>query len=122
NRPARTLAACRAPGSRPALRAPFRRWRRCDWVAAQRVTSYITSSRATQARVKAYFGRESHVVYPPVEPSRFAPGEVGDRYLLLSELMPHKQLDLAVHAFNRLGRPLLIGGDGPDYRRLRRPA
>ena len=118
----RTLAACRTPVSRAALRALFRRWRQWDWIAAQRVNSYITNSRATQARVKAYFGRESPVVYPPVETSRFAPGAVGDRYLLLSELMPHKQLDLAVHAFNRLGRPLLIVGDGPDYRRLRRLA
>jgi glycosyltransferase involved in cell wall biosynthesis len=117
-----TLAACRTPVSRAALRALFRRWRQWDWIAAQRVTSYLTNSRITQARIRSYFGRDSQVVYPPVETSRFSPGKVGEHYLVLSELMRHKHLDLAIRAFNRLGRPLLVVGDGPDYRRLRRIA
>jgi len=117
-----TLAACTNPVSRAALRAVFRRWRQWDWIAAQRVTSYITNSRTTQARIRSYFGRDSKVVYPPVETSRFAPAEVGEHYLILSELMRHKHLDVAVRAFNMLGRPLVVVGDGPDYRRLRRIA
>jgi glycosyltransferase involved in cell wall biosynthesis len=117
-----TLAACRTPVSRAALRAVFRRWRQWDWIAAQRVTRYITNSRTTQARIKSYFGRDSEVIYPPVETRRFTPGPVGDHYLILSELMRHKHLDVAIRAFNRLGRPLVVVGDGPDYRRLRRIA
>jgi glycosyltransferase involved in cell wall biosynthesis len=117
-----TLAACRTPVSRAALRAVFRRWRQWDWIAAQRVTSYLTNSRTTQARIRSYFGRDSKVVYPPVETSRFAPAPVGDNYLILSELMRHKHLDVAIRAFNRLRRPLLVVGDGPDHRRLRRIA
>jgi glycosyltransferase involved in cell wall biosynthesis len=117
-----TLAACRNPVSRAALRAIFRRWRQWDWIAAQRVTSYLTNSRTTQARIRSYFGRDSKIVYPPVETSRFAPGQVGDHYLILSELMRHKHLDVAIRAFNRLRRPLVVVGDGPDYRRLRRIA
>jgi glycosyltransferase involved in cell wall biosynthesis len=118
----RTLDACRTPVSRAMLRALFRRWRQWDWIAAQRVDRYLTNSRTTQARIKTYFGRESKVIYPPVETARFAPAEVGEHYLILSELMRHKQLDVAVRAFNRLGRPLVVVGDGPDYRRLRRLA
>jgi glycosyltransferase involved in cell wall biosynthesis len=38
---------------------------------------------------------------------------------VLSELMPHKRIDIAVEAFNRLKLPLVVAGDGPDYRRLR---
>ena len=117
-----TLAACTNPVSRATLRAVFRRWRQWDWIAAQRVTSYLTNSRTTQARIRSYFGRDSKVVYPPVETSRFAPAEVGEHYLLLSELMRHKHLDVAVRAFNMLGRKLVVVGDGPDYRRLRRIA
>jgi glycosyltransferase involved in cell wall biosynthesis len=41
---------------------------------------------------------------------------------VLSELMPHKRIDLAVRAFNRLGLPLVVIGDGPDARRLERLA
>jgi glycosyltransferase involved in cell wall biosynthesis len=36
--------------------------------------------------------------------------------------MAHKRIDVAVRAFNALGRPLLVVGDGPELRRLRRLA
>ena len=117
-----TLAQRRDPVSRAALRALFRRWRQWDWIAAQRVDAYLANSRTTQARISSYFGRESTVVYPPVETGRFSPGEVRDYYVVLSELMPHKRIDRAVRAFNRLRLPLVIVGDGPDARRLRRMA
>jgi glycosyltransferase involved in cell wall biosynthesis len=118
----RTLAERGDPISRAALRGFFRRWREWDWIAAQRVDRYLTNSRVTQARIKSYFGRESRIVYPPVATSRFAPGPTGDHYLVLSELVSHKRIDTAVHAFNRLRMPLVIAGDGPDRRRLRRLA
>jgi glycosyltransferase involved in cell wall biosynthesis len=36
--------------------------------------------------------------------------------------MPHKQIEVAIEAFNRMRRPLIVVGDGPDARRLRRLA
>jgi glycosyltransferase involved in cell wall biosynthesis len=117
-----TLAARPDPFSRAALRALFRRWRQWDWIAAQRVDRYLANSTSTQKRISTYFGRESSVVYPPVETGRFAPREPADYYLVLSELMPHKRISVAVEAFNRLGRPLIVVGDGPDARRLKRMA
>ena len=118
----RTLAERPDPVSRAVLRALFRRWRQWDWIAAQRVDRYVTNSRATQGRIAGYWGRTSTVVYPPVETRRFAPGPVEDHYLVLSELMPHKRIDEAVQAFTALNRPLVVVGDGPDARRLRRLA
>ncbi|HEX3832049.1 MAG TPA: glycosyltransferase [Solirubrobacteraceae bacterium] len=117
-----TLARLRNPVARGLLRAAFRRWRQWDWIAAQRTNRYVANSQTTQARIHAYFGRDAEVVYPPVETARFTPGAVGDYYLLVSELMPHKEIDVAVEAFNRLRLPLVIVGDGPDERRLRRRA
>jgi glycosyltransferase involved in cell wall biosynthesis len=117
-----TLARLRNPAARGLLRAAFRHWRQWDWIAAQRTNRYVANSQTTQARIRAYFGRDAEVVYPPVETARFTPGAVGDYYLLVSELMPHKQIDVAVEAFNRLRLPLVIVGDGPDERRLRRRA
>jgi glycosyltransferase involved in cell wall biosynthesis len=46
----------------------------------------------------------------------------GEAYAVLSELMPHKRIDVAVEAFNALNRPLTVIGNGPDYRRLKRLA
>jgi glycosyltransferase involved in cell wall biosynthesis len=117
----RTLARSN-PVSRAALSRLFRRWREWDWIAAQRVDRYVTNSKTTQARIKAYFGRESRIIYPPVETERFGPQPVGGHYLVLSELVSHKQIDVAVEAFNRLRLPLIVIGSGPDWRRLRRMA
>lgn len=118
----RTLARRRDPLSRAVLRGLFRRWRQWDWIAAQRSDRFIANSRTTQARIQAYFGRTSTIVHPPVETERFSPGQVGSHYVLVSELMPHKEIDIAVEAFNHLHLPLIVVGDGPDYRRLRRLA
>ncbi len=118
----RTLARLRDPFTRGFLRATFRRWRQWDWIAAQRTNRYIANSQITQARIRAYFGREAAVVHPPVDTERFKPGRVGDHYLVVSELMAHKQIDVAIAAFNQLRRPLVVIGDGPDARRLKRLA
>jgi glycosyltransferase involved in cell wall biosynthesis len=118
----RTLAERRDPVTRAILRGLFHRWRQWDWIAAQRVDHYVANSRITQDRIRSYFGRESSVVHPPVETARFTPGSPNGYYLVLSELMPHKRIDIAVEAFNRLRLPLVIAGDGPDMRRLRRLA
>jgi glycosyltransferase involved in cell wall biosynthesis len=118
----RTLAERTDPLSRAALRRLFRRWRQWDWIAAQRVDRYLANSHATQRRIHSYWGRQSTVVYPPVDTDRFAPATASDSYLVLSELMRHKQIDLAIEAFNKLRLPLTIAGDGPDARRLRRMA
>ena len=117
-----TLARLRDPVTRTFLRATFRRWRQWDWIAAQRTDRYVANSQITQARIRTYFGREAAVVHPPVDTGRFAPGAVGEHYVVVSELMAHKQIDVAIEAFNRLGRPLVVIGDGPDYRRLKRQA
>src|SRR3954454_3421150 len=116
-----TLAR-RDPLTRAALRAVFRRWRQWDWIAAPRVDRYVTNSQLTQGRSRPYFGRESRVIYPPVDTGRFAAGQTGSHYLVLSELMPHKRIDVAVKAFTQLGLPLVVVGDGPDARRLQRMA
>jgi glycosyltransferase involved in cell wall biosynthesis len=116
-----TLRAQR-PIVRAGLGAVLQRWRQWDWIAAQRVDRYIANSETTRRRIARYFTREADVVYPPVEIERFAPGVVGDHYAVLSELMPHKRIELAVRAFNQLGKPLVVIGDGPDAKRLQRLA
>lgn len=118
----RTLADMPEPLSRAVLRGILRRWRQWDWIAAQRVDRYLTISQTARARIRHYWGRESTIVHPPVDIARFAPGRPEGYYLLVSELMRHKQIDIAVEAFNRLRLPLVIVGDGPDGRRLRRMA
>jgi glycosyltransferase involved in cell wall biosynthesis len=119
-----TLSA-RSPFVRLPLRVLLNRWRQWDWIAAQRVDRYVANSHLTAARVRRYLGRESIVLHPPVELDRFAPvppQEVGEHYVVLAELMAHKRIDVAVRAFTALGLPLVVIGDGPESRRLKRMA
>jgi glycosyltransferase involved in cell wall biosynthesis len=108
------------------LRAPLRmvldRWREWDRSAAQRIDRYVACSNLTASRIRRSFGREAAVLHPPVELHRFWPGQVGEHYLVVAELMAHKRIDVAVEAFNRLRAPLVVVGDGPESRRLRRLA
>src|SRR6476661_9658352 len=97
-----TLAA-RGVLTRAPLARVLGRWRDWDRAAARRVHRYVANSEVTRQRIADHFLRESAVIYPPVEVARFTPGPVGDHYVVLSELMRHKRLDVAVHAFNRLG-------------------
>src|ERR671936_471999 len=90
----------RGPLARAALGAVFQRWRQWDWIAAQKVDRYAVNSATTARRVRRYFSRDATIVYPPVELERFRPAPVGDEYLVLSELMRHKRIDVAIDAFN----------------------
>src|SRR4051794_10752580 len=117
-----TTLSARNPVARAALAMIFQRWRQWDWIAAQRVDTYVANSHTTSRRIARYFNRDATVLYPPAETERFTPSRVADYYLVVSELMPHKRISVAVEAFGRLGLPLVVVGDGPDARRLRRMA
>jgi len=114
-----------SPLLRPVLANVLSRWRQWDYIAAQRVDAYVANSDTTRLRIERYLGRDAAVLHPPVEVERFRPvarDALADHYLVLSELMPHKRIDVAVRAFTELGLPLVVAGNGPDARRLQRLA
>ncbi len=100
------------------LLALLRRW---DRRTAERVTHFIAISRTVQERIRECYGRESMVIYPPVDTDFYFPAKVrrDEYYLVVSAFAPYKRIDLAIEACNRLGRHLLIIGTGQDERRLR---
>jgi glycosyltransferase involved in cell wall biosynthesis len=110
------------PVSRHALSAFRESLSRWDYDAAQRVTLFVANSRNVQQRIRECYGRESCVIYPPVDTERFAPGlEVrsnGEFFLVVSPLVSYKRVDLLVDAFNKCRRRLIVIGDGPERRRL----
>jgi glycosyltransferase involved in cell wall biosynthesis len=113
----------RDPVTRAALSVILKRWRMWDFVAAQRVDRYVANSEITRKRILRYWDRESTVLHPPVQTARFRPvDQPGPAYMALSELMPHKRIDVAIKAFNQLRLPLIVVGNGPDARRLKRLA
>jgi len=86
-----------------------------DRAAADRVDHFVAISRTVQQRIAKYYRRDSAIIHPPVDTTRFAPSDSHDDYfLIVSRLVPYKRIDLAVRAFNELGLPLVIVGDGRD--------
>jgi len=105
------------------LTPAVRRMRRWDAATAGHVDTFVANSAHVQGRIRAYYGRAAQVVHPPVEVGRFRPAlEREDVYVCAGALVPYKRTDLAVAAFNHSGRRLLVVGDGPRYRALRRAA
>ncbi len=99
------------------------RIRSWDKLAAERVDWFIANSRTTQERIKKYYGRDSKIIYPPVEVNKFNLSQnISNYFLAGSRFIPHKRLDLAIQAFNKLNIHLKIFGDGPDWKRLKKMA
>jgi glycosyltransferase involved in cell wall biosynthesis len=90
-----------------------------DRLAADRVDHFIAISQVVRKRILKHYRRDSEVIHPPVDTSRYAIADSHEDYfLIVSRLVPYKRIDLAVQAFNELGLPLMIAGDGRDRRRL----
>jgi glycosyltransferase involved in cell wall biosynthesis len=108
------------------LVAPYfvRRMRRWDYAAAQRPDALIANSATVAKRIKKYYKRESKVIHPPVDLARFQLGNAtnGDYYLIVSRLVPYKRYDIAVEACNKLGKRLVIAGNGSELGRLKKLA
>lgn len=113
----------------------FRVW---DRQASERVDEFIACSKTVQNRIKKYYKRESVVIYPPVQTrisnfesnSNFENSKIESKlkiknsefYLIVSQLRKYKRIDIAIEAFNKLGLPLIIIGDGPEKLNLQRMA
>lgn len=94
-----------------------------DQLSAQRVDHFVANSKFVSARIKKYYRRESEVINPPVAVNSFVASQQTDGfYLWVGQLVAYKRPDLAVEAFNALGKPLIMIGEGPLLPRLRRAA
>lgn len=109
-----------SPAIRLAMRLMLPWLRSWDVRSAQSVHHFAAISRNVQERIKRIYGRDSELIYPPVETSRFRVALNDDGYyLIVSALVPYKRIDIAIEAFNRSGRRLLIIGTGGEEARLR---
>ncbi len=102
------------------LVSKLRQW---DYLASDRVDQYIANSEHVKKRIQKYYRKDAEVVYPPVDISRFKVSkQVGDYFLIVSRLSAYKRIDLAVELFNKVGRPLVVIGDGAHRGYLERIA
>lgn len=96
----------------------MRIWEVC---ANPRVDLFICNSKYSSNRLKKTLGRESHVIYPPVDTSHFAVKNVNKQnyYFTASRIVGYKNVQLMVEAFNAMPDKILyIAGDGEDKKKL----
>jgi glycosyltransferase involved in cell wall biosynthesis len=91
-----------------------------DEVSAARPDEYIANSQETARRIAKYYRRSATVINPPVnlQGLRPLPGQVEDYFLVVARLVPYKRLDAVIEAFNRLGLPLKVVGQGRQRAQL----
>jgi len=109
-----------SPIRRAVFRAVVPAIRRFDLQAASRVDHFIANSNFVADRIRRFYGRPSEVICPPAEVEMFEPARSReDFYLIVAQLVSYKRVDLAVDAFTRMGRKLVVIGEGSQMRHLR---
>jgi glycosyltransferase involved in cell wall biosynthesis len=105
-------------------RSILNRLRDWDYRTAGSVDHFIAISRYIANRIKRCYGRDSAVIYPPLDTDLFTPGEKKeDFYITASRLVPYKRVDLIVEAFTRMpDKRLLVIGEGPESGRVKSKA
>ena len=113
---------------RPLMRLlliPILSWlRQLDFASAQRCDILIGNSRNVAKRIEKFYRRDSRHIYPFADIERFIDLPVRDEgyLLIISRLISHKRVDLAIQACNKLQIPLKVVGTGPEEAYLRQIA
>jgi glycosyltransferase involved in cell wall biosynthesis len=119
----RTYLGDAAPWKRPIYQWSTMILREWDYQAAQRVSHFAANSVYIQRRIEKYYGRNSSVIYPPVDTSKgYISSSIGDYYLSVGRLNRTKRTDLLIRACNSLGRRLIVSGWGPEEKELKKIA
>lgn len=102
------------------LVGPLRRW---DLKASKRPDFFIANSTHIQNDIKKYYGRDSEVIFPPVDTDRFQEiSTARSGFVTVGRLVPNKRVDIIVQACTQLALPLTVVGRGPDLTRLQQLA
>ena len=91
-----------------------------DVCAANRVDVYLANSSSIARRIKKLYRRSAQVIYPPVDVKRYRYDLPRERFFVaISRFVPYKRMNLIVKTFTRMGRPLVVIGEGPEFEKVR---
>lgn len=97
----------------PRVISKMRLW---DTMSADRVDHFVANSKTVQYRIQKYYRRTSDIIHPPVDLATFkVSATAGDYFVAGGRLVPYKNLELVIRAFNRLRWPLKIFGSGGEF-------
>lgn len=96
-----------------------------DVRTANGVDRFISISKYISRRIEKVYGKQSHVIYPPVYTDSFSlVSDKKDYYFTSSRLVPYKRIDLIVSTFARYfpNKKLVVIGDGPELSKIKKIA
>jgi len=96
--------------------------RKLDYSDAQKPSILIANSKNVQKRVRRYYQRDSHVVYPPVSVPKKITTSKPKHYLCISRLVRQKGVELAIQTCNVLREKLIVVGTGAQLQELQKIA
>ncbi len=89
--------------------------RKLDYKYAQEPDIYIANSSVVGRRIENIYHRKAIVVNYPIDSENFKfHPKKQNFYLVTSRMLGYKKIDVTIKAFNNLGWPLIIIGDGPE--------
>jgi len=104
---------------------PLSLYQKIDKIYSRRPDLVLTSSKNVQSKIKKYYDLNSQLIYPGVDTKKFNLKKVTDShlpftdyFLVVSRLVPHKRIDLAIEACLRLNQNLVIVGTGRQENQL----
>jgi glycosyltransferase involved in cell wall biosynthesis len=98
------------------IAVPFTVWvqlhKRISEYYLSHVCKIVTNSINTKNRIRKYLIKDSVVIYPPVDTSRFKFKEYGNFWLSVNRLYPEKRVELQIEAFKKMPdqKLLIVGG------------
>jgi glycosyltransferase involved in cell wall biosynthesis len=94
-----------------------------DLSTKNRPDYYIAISKYVANRIKKIYDKDALVIYPPVDTNLFTlSSHTNDYYITCSRMVPYKKIDLIVEAFSKTDKKLIVVGDGPDYKKIKKLA
>lgn len=105
---------------------PFLRW--WDQRAASRQSRYVANSTEIQQRILDVYGKKVEIVFPPYsvsEQGKQVPLSGLEKFMedgyfmIVSRLLPYKNVQHAIEAFSGLNQKLLVIGAGPMLEELK---
>jgi glycosyltransferase involved in cell wall biosynthesis len=85
------------------------------------VNQFLANSAFVARRIHKVYGRDAHVIHPPVDTESFALRSKKDNfYLTISRMVPYKRVSLIVEAFAKMpDKQLIVIGDGPEAAKIK---
>lgn len=105
---------------RPLMPWVISRLKKWDIVASKRPNYFIANSKNVQDRIQKYYHRDSDIIYPTIDTTKFQAGLKENYFLLVSRLEPYKKVEMVLAAFKDLKENLKVVGAGSRYAKMQK--